>query len=32
MRNIEKMLQDVLKDPREVGPLLRTMVLGRFTE
>ncbi|CAH0546820.1 unnamed protein product [Brassicogethes aeneus] len=32
MRNIEKMLVEVLQDPKEVGPLLRTMVLGRFTE
>ncbi|KAL3284043.1 hypothetical protein HHI36_018213 [Cryptolaemus montrouzieri] len=32
MRNIEKMLLEVLQDPREVGPLLRNMVLGRFDE
>lgn len=32
MRNIEKMLQEVLQDPKEIGPLLRAMVLGRYTE
>lgn len=32
MRNIEKMLLDVLQDPKEIPPLLRAMVLGRFTE
>lgn len=32
MRNIEKMLLEVLQDPNEVGPLLRTMVQGRFNE
>ncbi|XP_066250308.1 hypoxia-inducible factor 1-alpha inhibitor-like [Euwallacea similis] len=31
-RNVEKMLLEVLQDPREVGPLLRSMVLGRYTE
>uniref|UniRef100_G3MRR5 JmjC domain-containing protein n=1 Tax=Amblyomma maculatum TaxID=34609 RepID=G3MRR5_AMBMU len=30
MRNIEKMLVEALKDVNEVGPLLRTMVLGRY--
>ncbi|KAJ8973765.1 hypothetical protein NQ317_017567 [Molorchus minor] len=32
MRNVEKMLLEVLQDPKEVGPLLRAMVLGRYTE
>lgn len=32
MRNIEKMLLEALQDPREVGPLLRALVLGRYTE
>lgn len=32
MRNIEKMVHDVLQDPKEVGPLLRALVLGRYTE
>lgn len=32
MRNVEKMLLNVLQDPKEVGPLLKTMVLGRFTD
>lgn len=32
MRNIEKMLFEVLRDPKEIPPLLRAMVLGRFTE
>lgn len=32
MRNIEKMLLEVLRDPKEIPHLLRTMVLGRFTE
>uniref|UniRef100_A0A6P7F307 Hypoxia-inducible factor 1-alpha inhibitor n=1 Tax=Diabrotica virgifera virgifera TaxID=50390 RepID=A0A6P7F307_DIAVI len=32
MRNVEKMLLEVLQDPNEVGPLLRTMVLGRYTD
>jgi hypoxia-inducible factor 1-alpha inhibitor (HIF hydroxylase) len=31
-RNVEKMLIEVLQDPKEVGPLLRAMVLGRYTE
>ncbi|XP_030766191.1 hypoxia-inducible factor 1-alpha inhibitor-like [Sitophilus oryzae] len=31
-RNVEKMLLEVLQDPKEVGPLLRSMVLGRYTE
>ncbi|CAH1169652.1 unnamed protein product [Phaedon cochleariae] len=32
MRNVEKMLLEVLQDPKEVGPLLRSMVIGRYTE
>lgn len=32
MRNVEKMLADALSDPREVGPLLRALVLGRYTD
>ncbi|KAF2888032.1 hypothetical protein ILUMI_18141 [Ignelater luminosus] len=32
MRNIEKMLLEVLQDPKEIPPLLRAMVLGRYTE
>ncbi|CAG9854482.1 unnamed protein product [Phyllotreta striolata] len=32
MRNVEKMLLEVLQEPKEVGPLLRTMVLGRYSE
>lgn len=32
MRNIEKMLLEALQDSREVGPLLRALVLGRYTE
>lgn len=31
MRNIEKMLVEALRDVNEVGPLLRAMVLGRYT-
>ncbi|KAL1518039.1 hypothetical protein ABEB36_001725 [Hypothenemus hampei] len=31
-RNLEKMLVEVLQDPKEVGPLLRSMILGRYTE
>lgn len=31
MRNVEKMLLEALKDPAEVGPLLRSLVLGRYT-
>ncbi|XP_047487704.1 hypoxia-inducible factor 1-alpha inhibitor-like [Penaeus chinensis] len=31
MRNIEKMLLEALKDPAEVGPLLRALVIGRYT-
>lgn len=31
-RNIEKMLLEVLQDPKEVGPLLKSMVLGRYTD
>nr|CAD7588920.1 unnamed protein product [Timema genevievae] len=32
MRNVEKMLVEALQDPQEVGPLLRSLVLGRYTE
>ncbi|XP_045462643.1 hypoxia-inducible factor 1-alpha inhibitor-like isoform X2 [Harmonia axyridis] len=32
MRNIEKMVLEVLRDPNEVGPLLRNVVLGRFED
>lgn len=32
MRNIEKMLNEVLGDPRDVGDLLRTVVDGRYEE
>ncbi|XP_014292816.1 hypoxia-inducible factor 1-alpha inhibitor [Halyomorpha halys] len=32
MRNVEKMLNEALKDPEEVGSLLRAIVLGRYTE
>uniref|UniRef100_A0A1B6C8Y2 Hypoxia-inducible factor 1-alpha inhibitor n=1 Tax=Clastoptera arizonana TaxID=38151 RepID=A0A1B6C8Y2_9HEMI len=32
MRNIEKMLAEALHDPKEVGPLLRTLVLGRYID
>lgn len=32
MRNVEKMLLDVLQDTKEIPPLLRAMVLGRYTE
>ncbi|RZF37054.1 hypothetical protein LSTR_LSTR012397 [Laodelphax striatellus] len=32
MRNVEKMLVEVLHDPKEVAPLLRSLVLGRYTE
>lgn len=32
MRNVEKMVVDALADPREVGPLFRALVLGRYTE
>jgi len=32
MRNVEKMLLEALQDPHEVGPLLRALVLGRYTE
>nr|AKC54668.1 hypoxia-inducible factor 1-alpha inhibitor [Macrobrachium nipponense] len=31
MRNVEKMLLEALKDPGEVGPLLRSLVLGRYS-
>lgn len=31
MRNVEKMLVEALKDVNEVGPLLRSMVIGRYT-
>ncbi|KDR18274.1 hypoxia-inducible factor 1-alpha inhibitor-like [Zootermopsis nevadensis] len=32
MRNVEKMLVEALQDPHEVGPLLRALVLGRYTD
>lgn len=32
MRNVEKMLVEALQDPNEVGPLLRALVLGRYTD
>ncbi|KAB7506652.1 Hypoxia-inducible factor 1-alpha inhibitor [Armadillidium nasatum] len=32
MRNIEKMLLEALKDPQEVGPMLRAIVDGRYSE
>ncbi|PSN40687.1 Hypoxia-inducible factor 1-alpha inhibitor [Blattella germanica] len=32
MRNVEKMLVEALQDPQEVGPLLRALVLGRYTD
>ncbi|KAL1139713.1 hypothetical protein AAG570_006691 [Ranatra chinensis] len=32
MRNVEKMLLEALHDPQELGPLLRALVLGRYTE
>lgn len=31
MRNVEKMLLEALKEPAEVGSLLRSLVLGRYT-
>lgn len=31
MRNVEKMLLEALREPAEVGPLLRALVLGRYT-
>ncbi|KAK8719971.1 hypothetical protein OTU49_013655, partial [Cherax quadricarinatus] len=31
MRNVEKMLLEALKEPAEVGPLLRALVIGRYT-
>ena len=32
MRNVEKMVINALADPREVGPLFRALVLGRYAE
>ncbi|XP_069096461.1 hypoxia-inducible factor 1-alpha inhibitor [Pleurodeles waltl] len=32
MRNIEKMLGEALGNPKEVGPLLNTMIKGRYDE
>jgi len=32
LRNVEKMMHDVLQDPKDVGYALRSMVLGRYTE
>ena len=31
MRNVEKMLLEALQDPKELGPLLRSLVVGRYT-
>jgi len=31
MRNVEKMLAEALHDPSEVGTMLKTIVLGRYT-
>lgn len=31
LRNVEKMLVEALQNPEEVGPLLRALVLGRYT-
>ena len=31
IRNVEKMLLEALKDPKELGPLFRAIVLGRYT-
>ncbi|XP_071455376.1 hypoxia-inducible factor 1-alpha inhibitor-like [Hetaerina americana] len=31
MRNVEKMLLEALQDSNQVGPLLRALVLGRYT-
>lgn len=32
IRNIEKMLVEALKEPEEVGPMLRALVLGRYID
>ncbi|XP_046989276.1 hypoxia-inducible factor 1-alpha inhibitor-like [Schistocerca americana] len=32
MRNVEKMLIEALQNTQEVGPLLRALVLGRYTD
>lgn len=32
MRNVEKMLGEALRDTNEIGPLLRTIVDGRFED
>ncbi|XP_054263777.1 hypoxia-inducible factor 1-alpha inhibitor-like isoform X2 [Macrosteles quadrilineatus] len=32
MRNVEKMLVEALHDPNEVGPLLRALVQGRYSD
>lgn len=31
MRNVEKMLAEALHDPSEVGTMLKSIVLGRYT-
>lgn len=31
MRNVEKMLAEALHDPNEVGAMLKSIVLGRYT-
>lgn len=31
MRNVEKMLAEALHDPNEVGTMLKTIVLGRYS-
>lgn len=31
MRNVEKMLAEALHDPSEVGIMLKSIVLGRYT-
>lgn len=31
MRNVEKMLSEALHDPIEVGTMLKTIILGRYT-
>lgn len=31
MRNVEKMLAEALHDPSEVGSMLKTIVLGRYS-
>lgn len=31
MRNVEKMLAEALHDPSEVGNILKTILLGRYS-